>query len=191
MLGNKEHAITESKLRLMWSRMLKVARFDSKTFLELKEDGKATEQGVAIVALAGVSLGLGTALINATESGVFSATGLLLGGLLGVITAISAALVWSMTTFLIGTKLFRGYTSYWGLVRPLFYSYSPALLFILIAIPVFPIRQAAGAIVGGWTVIAGVFAVKNAMGFSNERSMLTFVVGALILSLLASFFLSF
>lgn len=186
----REPVITESKLLLMWSRMLKVAKFDSKTFLELKEDEKATGQGVAIVALAGVSLGLGMALIDAVSTSTFSPTALLLGGLLGVITAIFASLVWSMTTFLIGTKLFRGSTSYWGLVRPLFYSTTPALLFILIAIPLLPVRQAIGAIVWGWTLIAGVFALKNAMGFSYQRSMLTFVVAVLILSLLGGFFLS-
>ncbi len=190
MPGSKERVITESKLRLMWSRMLKVAKFDSKTFLELKEDEKATGQGVAIVALAGVSYGLGIALIDAVDASTFSPTALLLGGLLGTITAVFASLVWSMTAFLIGTKLFRGSTSYWGLVRPLFYSTTPALLFILIAIPVLPVRQAIGAIVWVWTLLAGVFALKNAMGFTYQRSMLTFVVAVLILIFVGGFFLS-
>ena len=190
MPGNRERAITESKLRLMWSRMLRVSKLDAKTFLELKEDKKATGQGVAIVALAGVSYGLGIALIDAVDASAFSPTALLLGGLLGTITAVFASLVWSMTAFLIGTKLFRGSTSYWGLVRPLFYSTTPALLFILIAIPILPARQAIGAIVWAWTLIAGVFALRNAMGFTYQRSMLTFVVAVLILGLLGGFFLS-
>lgn len=191
MPARLEPAITESKLRIMWSRMLKAARFDSQTFRELKEDSRATGQGFAIVGFAGISYGLGVSLIAGMESNTFSGTALLLGGLLGMITSVAASLVWSMTTFLIGTKLFRGNTTYWGLARPLFYSTTPALLFILIAVPVVPARQAVGAIVWGWTLVAGVFAMKNAMGFSNERSMLTFVVAVLLLGLLGGFFLSF
>ena len=108
-----------------------------------------------------------------------------------MLTSVAASLVWSIATFVIGTKLFRGNTSYWGLARPLFYSTTPALLFILIAIPVLPARQVVGAIVWVWTLIAGVFAMKNAMGFSTERSMLTFVVAVLLLGLLGGFALSF
>jgi len=186
-----EPVITESKLRLMWSRMLKAARFDSRTFLELKEDRTATGQGVAIVGFAGISYGIGISLITATETNTFSGTALLLGGLFGMLTSVAASLVWSIATFLIGTKLFRGNTSYWGLARPLFYSTTPALLFILIAIPFIPVRQAVGVIVWGWTLVAGVFAMKSAMGFSSERSMLTFVVAVLLLGLLGGFALSF
>lgn len=174
----------------MLSRMLKVARFDATTLRDLKQDEKATGQSVAVVALAGTSYGLGIGLIDAAEQGVFSATALLLGTLLGVITSLFASLVWSITTFLIGTKLFKGSTGYWGLVRPLFYSTSPALLFVFIAIPVLPVRQAIGAIVWGWTLLAGVFALKYSMGFSSERSMLTFIVAVGILILAGGFLLS-
>lgn len=167
--------------------MLKVARFDAATLRDLKEDEKATGQSVAVVALAGTSYGLGIALIDTANQGVFSVTALALGTLLGVMTSLFAALVWSITTFLIGTKLFKGSTSYWGLVRPLFYSASPALLFVLIAIPVMPVRQVVGAVVWGWTLIGGVFALKHSMGFSSQRSMLTFIVAVGILILASGF----
>ena len=188
MAVERERVMTESKLHLMLSRVLKVARFDGETFRELKEDQKATGQAVAIVAFGGISYGLGLALIDVAGTSTFSATGLLIGTLVGLILALFAAIVWSMATFVIGTRLFKGTTTFFGLVRPLFYSTCPAVLFVLIGVPIFPVRQAVGAIVAGWTVVGGVFAIKNAMGFSKERSMLTVVVAVLILVLVASFF---
>ena len=197
-MTQREAAITTSKLQQLRSRVFKVARLDAETFLELKDDKSATGQAVAIVAFGGLSYGLGITLTDAIRAGNVSGYALIVGGLFGIIVAVASALVWSMTTFLVGTKLFRGVTDYWGLLRPLFFSAAPALLFILISIP-FPLAQTGaetitlgqviGVIVWGWTLIAGVFAVKNAMGFSKERSMLTFIVGVFALALLGGFVL--
>lgn len=75
-----------------------------------------------------------------------------------------------------------------GLLRPLFFSSSPGLLLVFISIPVELASRAIAAVVLGWMLIAEVFAIKNAMGFTMQRSMLTFIVGFFILLLIATTF---
>src|SRR2546425_12385229 len=107
--------------------------------------------------------------------------------LIGLFSAVVIAFVWSGTTFLIVTKLFRRTIGYWGLARPFFFSWAPGLLFILMSSPipvVFEIIRAAGT---AWIGVASVFAVKHAAGFSAQQSMLTFIIGALVLIFMLAF----
>ncbi len=182
-----EPTITESKLRQMFSRMLRVARFDGKTFLELKNDDKATGQAVAVVALAALSYGIGFNLLFQSGNLVLPELALLV--LTSMFTGLFAALVWSFTAFLVGTKLLKGVTTFWGLLRPLFFSTTPGVLFILISIPLSAASQIISAILIVWMIIGGVFAVKNAMGFSSLRSMLTYLIGFWALVAVSQLFL--
>ncbi len=170
----------------MWSRMKKVARFNGATFLELRNDAKATGQAVAVLAFASLSYGVGLALSNANSSGNFALYGIIVVTLATVLLSMIALLIWSMTSFLVGTKLFKGTTSFFGLLRPLFFSASPGLLLVLYSIPL--AGRVVAAVVFGWMLVAEVFAIKNAMGFDMQRSMLTFIVGFLILFLVATTF---
>ena len=92
-----------------------------------------------------------------------------------------AAFIWSATVFLVGTKLFQGKTGFWELARPLFFSAAPGIFFILIAIPVRPIIIATTIIASAWIVSAEFVALKSAMGFNTQRTLLTSVVGLLTL----------
>jgi hypothetical protein len=103
-----------------------------------------------------------------------------------LLSAFIIATVWSGTTFLIVTKLFRVSMSYWGLARPFFFSWAPGLFFILMSIPFPAISELVRAIGAAWIAIANVFAVKYAAGFSVQQSMLTFIIGVLILVLVES-----
>ena len=166
------------------------ARFRQDTLLDLRNDEKATGQAIGVLFLCALSYGLGLSLANARTFNDFSLDRILVTILVTAISSMAAGLVWSITTFLVGTKLFKGSTSYWGLVRPLFFSVSPALFFVLIAIPVDLASPVVTAIVATWVIIAEVFAIKNAMGFTTQRSMLTFIVGSLTLILVQGFFQS-
>ena len=183
-----EPPVTRSKIRQMWSRMTKVARLDGATFLELRNDSKATGQATAVLALTSLSYGVGLALFNANSNGNFSLYGIVVGIFATMLLSMIALLIWSMTSFLVGTKLFKGATSFLGLLRPLFFSSSPGLLLVFISIPVELASRAIAAVVLGWMLIAEVFAIKNAMGFTMQRSMLTFIVGFFIVLLIATTF---
>ncbi len=164
--------------------MLRVAQFNRETYLELREDKNANGQAVAALFLACLSYGIGFALFN----GALALDDILVGILANLILSLLAGLLWAITAFLVGTKLFRGKTQFWQLARPLFFSATPGIFFILIAIPVAFISRGLTAGVAVWVVVGGVIAVKNSMGFGYDRSMLTYIVGFLIGIALAGFF---
>ncbi len=170
--------------------MLKAARFDSKTLLELKEDQTATGQAFAVLFMVGLSYGVGFPFVSGIGMGSVSIAFFLLNVLTGLIQFMLTMLLWSMLAFVIGTRFFRGVTSFTGLLRPLYFSTAPGLLFALMVIPVLTVGQAILALAWGWIIVAGVFAVKNAMGFSIYLSMLTFIIYIFVFVLLGGFLLS-
>jgi hypothetical protein len=165
-------------LSLILYRMARSARMDGAMFRSLKEDTSATSQSIVTIALAGLSLGLGF-----TASIGDDLTGILLGGVAGTFLGLLVGFVWLSLTYVVVTRLFKGTSSYWGLGRPIFFASSPALVFLLMlpGSPVAPIIYAIGL---AWIALANVFAIKNAMGFDNQRSLMTFIIVAFVLLVL-------
>src|SRR2546425_8137143 len=173
-------------LKRMISRMSKAARLDSDTFRELRDDASTTVQSVSLVAIIGLCYGAGLGFFGLFVSGI-SIVDIFTIALIGLLSAIIIAFVWSGTTFLIVTKLFRRTIGYWGLARPFFFSWAPGVLFILMSSPspiISEIIRAAGT---AWIGVASVFAVKHAAGFSAQQSMLTFIIGVLVLIFILAF----
>ncbi len=181
------------QLGLMWSRMKKATRLDHQGVLELKEDMTATGQAVAVLVLAALAYGIGYTAQTQFQGHNLSIYGIIVGSLTYLVTVCFAAFVWSATVFLVGTKLFQGKTSYWELARPLFFASSPFLLFLLIVVPIPPIIvqgnvpvywfQGTVAVVAViWLFLSQVFALRQVMGLSLRRTVLTVAVGLLILA---------
>ena len=162
----------------MLDRMVKSARFNRDTFLALKEDSSATVQAVIVLALAGASFGVGFA-----ASIGFGTMGILVGAVFGAVVSIALGIVWVSLTFLIGRSLFGGRSNYWSLARPVFFSTSPGLIFLIMSIPVSPIPDVARAIGVAWIAISTVIAVKSVMGLDTQRSLVTFIIVAFIVLL--------
>jgi hypothetical protein len=174
-------ASSRFQFRLMWSRMTKASTLNREGILELKENKTATGQSIAVLAFTALAIGIGGTLQGELLSNTVSAYGIIVGALEGIITGCFAALVWSGTLFLVGTKLFQGKTGFWELARPMFFAASPALLFILISIPV-PIFYRSVAIVAAtWVVVLQAYVLKQVMGFDVRRTILTLAVGFMIL----------
>jgi hypothetical protein len=172
-------------LKKMGSRMLKAARLDGETYKELRDDPSATLQSVFLVAIIGLCYGAGLGLFRLFVAGI-SVFDILIITAIGLVSAIVISIVWSVTTFLIVAKLFRGKITYWGLTRPFFFSWTPGLLFILMSVPNPTISEIVRASGAAWIIIAGVFTVKHAAGFSIQQSMLTFIICTLILLFILS-----
>ena len=163
-------------LDVLFRRMIGVAKMRSEVFVDLKQDNSriVNLEGIAIVALAGLSLGLGNAF--AFPSGPFAmATQVLTNTVLALLITAS----WSGLVYLIGTRIFKGVTDFPGLARPIFFSLTPGLLFVLSSIA--EIRQFVSPIVAAWIIIINVVALKHSMGFSSQKSMVTVIVGAWIM----------
>jgi hypothetical protein len=171
----------------MASRMLKAARLDGETFRELRDDPAASAQAISLIAIIGLCYGAGLAFFGFFIDGI-SLIEILTITMIGLLGAILLAFAWSGTTFLIVTKIFRGKITYFGLARPFFFAWAPGLLFVLMSSPIPTISEIVRVTVAAWIAIASVFAVKHAAEFSTQQSMLTFIVGVLILVLVLSIF---
>ena len=166
----------------MGSRMLRAARLDGETFRQLRDDPSATAQSLLVVAIIGLCYGAGFGFFLAGTSllDVLTIT------LIGLFSALVIAFVWSGTTFLIVTKLFRRKIGYWGLSRPFFFSWAPGLLFVLMSGPITILFEVIRAVGVAWIGISSVFAVKHAVGFSTQQSMLTFIICVILVVLIVS-----
>jgi hypothetical protein len=188
-----EPPASKLQLGLMWSRIKRAIRLDHQGVLELKADTTATGQAVAVLVLAGLAYGIGFTAQTEFQRHDLSLYGIIVGSLANTVTVCFAAFVWSATAFLVGTRLFQGKTSYWELARPLFFASSPFILFLLIIVPIPPIivqgnvpvywfqgTVAVAAVV--WLFLSQVFALKQVMGLTLRRTVLTVAVGLLILA---------
>jgi hypothetical protein len=160
----------------------RIARFDRETFREVRDDKSATGQAVAVLLLVGLFYGLGFSIFNGLQHSTLSLDYLISNTLANMIITDFAAFIWSATLFLVGTRLFQGKTGYWQLARPLFFSTAPGILFILIAIPFSPVIVTTAVVAAAWIVLGEFVALKSAMGFNTQRTLLTSVVGLLILA---------
>ena len=169
-------------LKKMGSRMLRAARLDGETFRQLRDDPSTTAQSLLVVAIIGLCYGAGFGFFLAGTSllDVLTIT------LIGLFSALVIAFVWSGTTFLIVTRLFRRTIGYWGLSRPFFFSWSPGLLFVLMSGPITILFEVIRAVGVAWIGISSVFAVKHAVGFSTQQSMLTFIICVILVVLIVS-----
>ena len=188
-----EEPTSKLQLGLMWSRMKKASRLDQQGVMELKTDTTATGQAVAVLVLAALAYGVGFTSQTEFQRNNLSIYGIIVGSLANTVTVAFAAFVWSATTFLVGTKIFQGKTSYWELARPLFFASTPFLLFLLITIPVpqitiqanIPVYWFQGIIsvvAVAWLFLSQVFVLKQVMGLNLRRTVLTVAVGLLILA---------
>jgi Yip1 domain len=173
----------------MWSRLKKVARLDREGVLQLKANKDTTGQSVAVLVFAALSIGIGSTVLFESRSNSLSPYGIIVGSLTGLVSGCFAGFVWSAMTFLVGTKLFQGKTSYWELARPLFFSAGPSFLFILLVIPFYPLQVIVTLVAAVWVVVAQGFVLKQVMGFNIQRTLLTIAVGLLVLTFIELQFL--
>ena len=175
-------------LRQMWTRIRNVTRLNAESVLELKEDRQATGQSVAVLVIATLSSGVGFEVFNEIGHNGLSPYGIIVGSLANTISFSFATVVWSITLFFVGTKLFQGKTGYWELARPMFFSAAPGALFILISIPIRAVYTSVTIIAAVWVVSSQTFALKQVMGFNAQRTLLTVGVSFLALVFISLIF---
>lgn len=161
--------------------MKKASLLNREGVLELKENKSATGQAIAILVFTALAIGLGSTIQTESLNNSLSLYGIIVGAVGSIITGCFAAFVWSGTLFLVGTKLFQGKTGFWELARPMFFAASPALLFVLISIPVPLFYRAVAILAASWVIVLQGFVLKQVMGFDLRRTVLTLAVGFVIL----------
>ena len=143
-------------------RMRGAAALDVATYEEVENDLTATGQAATVVAIAAVA-----AAIGASRQGSGGVIATLLASLLGWA-------LWAGVTYGVGTKLMDG-TATWGeLLRTLGFAQSPRILLVLGIIPV--LGRLVVLVVGIWTLVTGVVAIRQALDITTGKAIVTAVV---------------
>jgi hypothetical protein len=151
--------------RSFTERMIAAALLKSDVYEELEADADATRSAAMVVVLVSLASALGGARAGMTAA------------LAGLIAALLGWLVWSGVTYLIGDKLLGG-TATWGeLLRTIGFAQAPGMLAVFGLIP-----GAGGVlrtVIGIWTLVAVIIAIRQALDFGTGRAILTAVLGFL------------
>ncbi len=163
----------------IWDKMVRASLLNVDVYEEVEADSHQNWSAFAVVVVASVASALGTAIggVMTHASGLWFLWGLLIG--LG--TSIVGWLLWALTTYVLGTTIFKGpetEATYGQLLRTLGFSNSPGVLRFFSFIPFVGGVIAFAATV--WVLVAGVVAVRQALDFSTWRAIGTCVVGWII-----------
>ena len=167
-------------IKRMVTNMIGAARFNAGTLKQLRDDPTKTLQSILLVPLTGLCYGLGLGLNGAIVAGL-SANETVLVIVLGLISAGIIAILWSLTNFLIVTKLFNRTIGYSDLTRPFLFSWTPGTLFILLLSPNPFVSEGFRILATAWVGVASIFAVRRAGGMTLQQSMITFIMSILTL----------
>lgn len=172
----------------MVTRMIGVARIRRETFQEIKDDRSRLANGEALLVavLAGLSLGIGVVIAFFGTIDIYSSIGEIFTAIALVILA---AVFWAGAIFLIGTRVFKGTTDFLGLARPVFFSLTPGLFFVLTSNSI--VREFVSALLVIWIIIINVFVLRQVMSISGQRSLLTVIFGIWIMIFLVGVLAAF
>ncbi len=159
------------------SRMFRAARLEVDLYEEVEADTEATSQAIAVVVIAALASGIGSAL-----GGLF-----LRRGMAGFFGGLIISPIMALITYFIGVNLFGGTADYGEMLRTIGFAYTPNVLRVASFIPcVGWLVALAGSV---WALVAGVVAVRQALDFDTGKAILTCIIGwiiALILSMVVS-----
>jgi hypothetical protein len=155
-------------------RIKGAALLDVDTYEEVEADTNATLEAAGVIALVAVASAIGAAGSGATAI------------IAGVLSAVVGWGVWAGITYLIGDKLLGG-TATWGeLLRTLGFAQAPGLLLALGIVPGFRIIIA--LVVGIWTLITGIIAIRQALDFGTGKAIITAILGVIVLTVVRLLF---
>lgn len=151
-------------------RVIRIVKFDAAVYNEIEADESATQEAWVIVIVTSLLAALGAGIAaSALQTGFFGQF------IVALISGIVGWLLWSAITWLIGTRLFQGQATYWELARTLGYASAPRILGVLAFIACLgPIAGIVGAVL---SLIAGFFAVREALDLTTEKAILTILIG--------------
>jgi len=151
------------------SRLVRVIKLDKTVFSEIEHDEAANTEAAIVVIAAAFLAAVGTGI--SSGSVVAFLVRLIIGPLVGW-------LLWSWVTMFVGTRFFGGEADFWEMARTLGYANAPSALGLFAFIP------CAGLLVGleawGLSLIVGYFAVQEALDLPTDKTILTIVIGWVI-----------
>lgn len=147
-------------------RLIGAATLNIAIYEEVEHDQSATGQAAAVVVLAAIASAIGSA-----GEGMG-------GALAGLLSALFGWLLWAGVTYFVGTRLFGG-TATWGeLLRTLGFAQAPRLLLVAAIVPI--LGWFVALIVGIWSIVTAVVAVRQALDVDTAKAIFTILVSLVV-----------
>jgi len=151
--------------------MIRAAKLDKEFYKSVEQDESKNSEARTVVIIAAIASAIGNGI-----GGIFS--GGLMAGLLGIVFGLLLVLagyyIWAYLTHFIATKFFGGEGDVGQILRTYGYAYSPQVLTIFALIPCLGWTIAFAASI--WSLVAGIFAIREAMDFDTTKAILTVVI---------------
>jgi hypothetical protein len=158
-------------------QMIRASRLDIALYEEVEADTTQTTNALTIVVISALCSGIGAAISASMTSGANAPSPIL--ALLG--TVVAAVVGWAIGSgciYWVGTRFFGG-TATWGeVMRTLGYASSPGILRIFTFIPV--LGSLIGLVVGIWTIVTNVVAIRQALDVSTGKAIVAGIIGGLL-----------
>jgi hypothetical protein len=159
----------------MLARIIGVFKLNSQTFEEIEHNTSLTLPAALIVLIVALISGLGNGLFNGLRGGDTTFVGGFISSLVGVIIG---WLIWSVVTWFVGTRMFKGQADLGEMLRVIGFAYSPMVLSIIPCV---------GGIIGlFWALAAGFIAVRQGLDLDNTKAFFTVAVGAVLYIILTA-----
>lgn len=159
----------------MIANVRRAMSLDRTFYQEVATDERYSQEALMVVIVAAVFTGIGSFL-----SGILRLDflGAIIGLIVGVLLAVVGYYIWAYIVQFVGKSMFQGQATAPQLLRTLGYAYGPTALGVLSFVPcVGPLI----ALVGGiWSLVCGFFAVRETHRLSDGQTIVTVVVGWLI-----------
>ncbi len=163
----------------MMDRVLKAAQLDVDFFNEVEADQSLNQEALMVVILVSVISGVGS-FVGAVMGGSFGTAVLAL--IVTVLMGVINYYIWSYVAHYVGSALFQATSDPGELLRVLGYASGPRVLGVLGFIPCLGvILSLAGAV---WALVAGFIGVREALDLDTGKTLITVVIGWLIIMVL-------
>ena len=161
----------------MLNRVIRAARLDVSLYNEVEADTSLNREALTVVIIVTILSAVG-GFVGSLLLGV-GIVPAILGLAWAIIWGIAGYYVWAYLTWYIGTRVFKGTAEPDELLRTLGYAYGPRVLGMLAVIPcVGGIAALIGAI---WSLVTGVFAVREALDTTTGNAVITVLIGWAVL----------
>lgn len=161
----------------MFERLKGVMALDAGTFEDIEHDPSAMTQAIIVVVVASILTAIGGSFGEvAFGAGIAEDSNPTFRFLSIAVWALIAWLLWSVVTWVIGTKIFKGEATLSEMMRVLGFAYVPLAFGIFALLPV--VGWLVPFLVAIWSVVAAFIAVGTALDLeSGVQTIMTVLVG--------------
>jgi hypothetical protein len=169
----------------LFNRAVRAAMLDAEFFKSAESDTSLNQEALIVVILVSLAGSIGS-FIGGLMDGGFGAA--LLALIVALVVGVVNYYIWAYVTYFVGAQLFNADVDPGEMLRVLGYASGPRVLSILNFIPcIGPLISLAGSI---WALVAGFVGAREALDLDTTKTLITVVIGWVIVTVIGLLMLS-